>query len=51
MASICCRADLVESLSANAPPNSLLGLETFYGGGAHDYTDYPTLEHSQAVMA
>ena len=64
MAFICCRADLVsfgrlsiaspdlvESLSAKAPRNSLMGLETFYGGGAHGYTDYPTLEHIHAVMA
>jgi N-ethylmaleimide reductase len=36
--------DLVERLSANAPLNKLMGQETFYGGGAHGYTDYPTLE-------
>ena len=38
--------DLVERLRLNAPLNSLIGQETFYGGGAHGYTDYPTLEQS-----
>jgi N-ethylmaleimide reductase len=41
--------DLVERLSQNAPLNKLMGQETFYGGGAHGYTDYPTLEQSQAA--
>jgi N-ethylmaleimide reductase len=40
--------DLVERLSENAPLNKLMGQETFYGGGAHGYTDYPTLEQSRA---
>ncbi len=40
--------DLVERLSGNAPLNPLMGQETFYGGGAHGYTDYPTLEQSRA---
>lgn len=35
--------DLVERLRANAPLNPLMGKETFYGGGPHGYTDYPTL--------
>ena len=39
--------DLVERLRENAPLNPLMGQETFYGGGAHGYTDYPTLEHSR----
>ncbi len=26
-----------------------MGQETFYGGGAHGYTDYPTLEQSRAT--
>ena len=26
-----------------------MGQETFYGGGAHGYTDYPTLEQSRAA--
>ena len=42
--------DLVERLSKNAPLNKLLGQETFYGGGAHGYIDYPTLEQSRATM-
>ena len=43
--------DLVARLSANAPLNSLMGPETFYGGGAHGYTDYPRLERAAAVVA
>jgi N-ethylmaleimide reductase len=42
--------DLVERLSKNAPLNALMGQETFYGGGAHGYTDYPTLEQSAAKL-
>jgi N-ethylmaleimide reductase len=42
--------DLVERLSKNAPLNMLMGQETFYGGGAHGYTDYATLEQSHATM-
>lgn len=42
--------DLVERLSKNAPLNKLMGQETFYGGGAHGYIDYPTLEQSRATM-
>jgi N-ethylmaleimide reductase len=41
--------DLVERLSKNAPLNELMGQETFYGGGGHGYTDYPTLEQSHAT--
>ena len=41
--------DLVERLSNNAPLNQLMGQETFYGGGAHGYTDYPALEHARAA--
>ena len=41
--------DLVERLRENAPLNPLMGQETFYGGGAHGYTDYPTLEQSGAA--
>jgi N-ethylmaleimide reductase len=33
--------DLVERLEENLPLNKLMGQETFYGGGAHGYTDYP----------
>lgn len=36
--------DLVERLSKNAPLNLLMDQKTFYGGGAHGYIDYPTLE-------
>ncbi len=42
--------DLVERLRENAPLNPLMGQETFYGGGAHGYTDYPTLEQSDAAI-
>jgi N-ethylmaleimide reductase len=41
--------DLVERLEKNAPLNDLDG-DTLYGGGAHGYTDYPTLAES-AVAA
>ena len=41
--------DLVERLKSNAPLNALMGQETFYGGGAHGYTDYPTLEQPVAT--
>jgi N-ethylmaleimide reductase len=33
--------DLVERFKSDAPLNALMGQETFYGGGAHGYTDYP----------
>ncbi len=42
--------DLVERLRDNAPLNKLLGQETFYGGGAHGYTDYPTLKRGRATI-
>lgn len=38
--------DLVERFKSNAPLNALMGQETFYGGGAHGYTDYPFLKAS-----
>ena len=41
--------DLVERLSTDAPLNSLMDQETLYGGGAHGYTDYPTLEQVRAA--
>ena len=34
--------DLLERLKKNAPLNEA-DRKTFYGGGAHGYTDYPTL--------
>ncbi len=43
--------DLVERLSRNAPLNPLMGQETFYGGGAHGYTDYPALPQSRIAMS
>jgi N-ethylmaleimide reductase len=42
--------DLVERFRVNGPLNDLMGQETFYGGGAHGYTDYPTLEQSHAEV-
>jgi N-ethylmaleimide reductase len=35
--------DLVRRLREDAPLNSLMSRDTLYGGGAHGYTDYPTL--------
>ncbi len=35
--------DLVSRLSQDAPLNALMEQKTLYGGGAHGYTDYPTL--------
>jgi len=40
--------DLVERLSENGPLNALMEQKTLYGGGAHGYTDYPTLEQTRA---
>ena len=42
--------DLVERLRTNAPLNEIMGEETFYGGGAHGYTDYPTLEETRTAF-
>ncbi len=28
----------------------LMGQETFYGGGAHGYTDYPALEPARVAV-
>jgi len=42
--------DLVERLKENAPLNPLMGQETFYGGGAHGYTDYPALDRGRAAI-
>lgn len=41
--------DLVRRLSENAPLNPLMDRVTLYGGGAHGYTDYPTLDQVQAA--
>jgi N-ethylmaleimide reductase len=35
--------DLVERFRRDAPLNETSDMSTFYGGGAHGYTDYPTL--------
>jgi N-ethylmaleimide reductase len=43
--------DLATRLRADAPLNALMGQETFYGGGAHGYTDYPTLEAAPQAPA
>jgi N-ethylmaleimide reductase len=40
--------DLVLRLREDAPLNPLMGHETLYGGGAHGYTDYPTLDETAA---
>ena len=40
--------DLVRRLFENAPLNALMAQETFYGGGAHGYTDYPFLDPKNA---
>lgn len=42
--------DPVERFSVNGPLNILMGQETFYGGGARAYTEYPTLEQSHAEV-
>lgn len=41
--------DLVRRLKENAPLNALMGPETLYGGGAHGYVDYPTLDQAAAA--
>ncbi|MBB4199741.1 alkene reductase [Rhodoblastus sphagnicola] len=41
--------DLAERLSQDAPLNKLMGPETFYGGGARGYTDYPALAPDHAT--
>jgi N-ethylmaleimide reductase len=43
--------DLVERLQLNAPLNNLMGQETFSGGGAHGYTDYPTLKQTDLALS
>ena len=39
--------DLVRRLSSGCPLNAPMDQKTFYGGGAHGYVDYPTLEQSR----
>ncbi|WP_293881800.1 alkene reductase [Sphingomonas sp.] len=43
--------DLVERLKEDAPLNALMAPEMLYGGGAHGYTDYPSLVRPEAVAA
>jgi len=43
--------DLVRRLREDAPLNPLMDRETFYGGDAHGYIDYPTLEEVQLAEA
>jgi N-ethylmaleimide reductase len=43
--------DLVRRLREDAPLNPPLDRETFYGGGAHGYIDYPTLDQLQTAEA
>lgn len=40
--------DLVERLSENAALSPLMEQKTLYGGGAHGYTDYPTLAQTRS---
>ena len=41
--------DLVARLRDDAPLNALMPQATLYGGGAHGYTDYSTLDQSRAA--
>jgi N-ethylmaleimide reductase len=41
--------DLVRRLTENAPLNALMAQDTFYGGGAHGYTDYPFLDPKSSL--
>lgn len=41
--------DLVLRLQEGASLNPLMDPSTFYGGGAHGYTDYPTLDQVRAT--
>ena len=42
--------DLVTRLIKNAPLNPLMVPATLYGGGAHGYTDYPTLNQADVTI-
>jgi len=41
--------DLPLRLKEDAALNALMGAETFYGGGAHGYTDYPAMERGRVA--
>ena len=43
--------DLVARFKTSAPLNPLMASETLYGGGAHGYTDYPTMASPTAALA
>jgi N-ethylmaleimide reductase len=43
--------DLVRRLKENTALNPLMDPSTFYGGGAHGYTDYPALDRVQKTSA
>ncbi len=43
--------DLVRRLREDLPLNALLGPQTFYGGDAHGYTDYPTFDEVRLAEA
>jgi len=42
--------DLVSRLQQNAAVNPMMDAATVYGGGAHGYTDYPTLDEAKALL-
>ena len=42
--------DLVERLRDNTALNSMMDAATVYGGGAHGYIDYPTLEQTGELV-
>ena len=43
--------DLVERLRDNSALNPMMDAATVYGGGAHGYIDYPTLQQTSALAA
>ena len=43
--------DLVARFKTSAPLNPPMASETLYGGGAHGYTDYPTMASPTAALA
>lgn len=43
--------DLVRRLAEGRPLNALMSAETLYGGGAHGYIDYPTLDQDGLAAA
>ena len=43
--------DLVARLREDGPLNPMMDPSTLYGGGAHGYTDYPTLRRMQLIRS